>query len=96
MADGAPERDRYLPFNLCTVMPFESNAAALQALPTVQPRPPAGHSLLPAFAALDAPLDHGTRDLMMDIVKETAEGEYDFFYLHRFLFCIVRCALSLI
>jgi hypothetical protein len=76
MADRPP-RDRYLPFNLCTVVPFEATAAALRLLPTVQPRAPAAPNLLPELSSVDtAPLDAETRALVLDILAETARQPY--------------------
>lgn len=75
--DMGDSNGRYLPFNLSTVVPFEATAAALRALPTIQPRPPAAPSLLPDVTGDDIPLDDETRDEMHSMLAETArDGEW--------------------
>lgn len=41
MASNQAQSGRFLPYNLSSVVPFEPTAAALQVLPTLQPRAPA-------------------------------------------------------
>lgn len=61
----------YLPFNLSTIVPFEATAAALRALPTVQPRQPRAASL-PSVDFADAPIDDDTQAVMLSMLAETA------------------------
>lgn len=67
---GDRKRD-YLPFNLSTIVPFEATAAALSALPTVQPRQPRA-APLPSVEYADAPIDDETRAVMLSMLAETA------------------------
>jgi hypothetical protein len=76
MADHSGSCDRYLPFNLSTIVPFEATAAALRALPSVQPRAPATPSLLPDVQEVDCVLDSQTRALMLQQLAETAREWY--------------------
>lgn len=61
----------YLPFNLSTIVPFEATAAALSALPSVQPRQPQAVPL-PSVDFADAPIDDDVRADMLSMLAETA------------------------
>lgn len=64
-------RTDYLPFNLSTIVPFEATAAALSALPSVQPRQPRA-TPLPNVEYADGTLDEETRAVMLRMFAETA------------------------
>jgi hypothetical protein len=73
MTERTPGRDRFLPFSLCKVVPFEASAAALHALPTVQPRAPTAGSLLPECLPFEG--HHPNDDvngLVLDMLADTA------------------------
>lgn len=73
MGDEAPRQDeRFTPFNFSRVMPFDSTAEALAALPVASAREPAGgfDNFVNAEASLPPPSE-ATRAQMMDLLAET-------------------------
>jgi hypothetical protein len=87
MTERRSSRDHFLPFNLCKVVPFEATAAALRALPTVQPRAPTSVPLLPEIPVSLGPVSDDVTGSVLDMLAETARDWY-VFVPAKFVSCV--------